>query len=255
MSGSTPQSFFTGTFPASIAVASVIVIFGMNLQFVSLTLQQYGERLLGPFLVLCGIFLLGTISLDRLPGGDRISGLTSGLSARLAEKGYLGAFLLGVVFALSFCPFSAVLFFAMFIPLAIDAGDPVIIPAVFAHATGLPVIVISFLLAQDIGKCKGMIQKIGAAELWIRRVVAAVFLIVGIYYSVKFFLPGRCRSNHQYRVKCNSPFRSGNGLRVNSTQIIISRPQPSTGRRSTRQTPKGRRARSFSSGPGHQRDC
>jgi cytochrome c biogenesis protein CcdA len=173
-----------GRMAAYIAVASVIVLFGMNLQFVALTLQQYGERLLGPFLVLCGIFLLGIISLDRLPGGDRLSGLTSGLSARLAEKGYLGAFILGVIFALSFCPFSAVLFFAMLIPLAIGAGDPVFIPAVFALATGLPVIVISFLLAQGIGKCKGMMQKIGAAELWIRRAVAAVFIVVGVYYIV-----------------------------------------------------------------------
>lgn len=173
-----------GRMAAYIAVASVIVLFGMNLQFVALTLQQYGERLLGPFLVLCGIYLLGIISLDRLPGGDRLSGFTSGISARLAEKGYLGAFLLGVIFALSFCPFSAVLFFAMLIPLAIGAGDPVFIPAVFALATGLPVIVISYLLVRGVGKCNGIVQKIGAAEIWIRRAVAAVFLVVGVYYII-----------------------------------------------------------------------
>jgi cytochrome c biogenesis protein CcdA len=173
-----------GRMAAYIAVASVIVFFGMNIQFIALGLQRYGELLLGPFLVLCGIFLLGIITLDRLPGGDRISGFTSGISAGLADKGYLGAFLLGVVFALSFCPFSAVLFFAMLIPLALGAGDPVIIPAVFAIATGLPVIVISFLLAQGIGKCKGMMQKIGAAEVLIRRAVAVVFIVTGLYYLV-----------------------------------------------------------------------
>lgn len=173
-----------GRMAAYIAVASIIVFFGMNIQFIALGLQHYGELLLGPFLVLCGIYLLGIISLDRLPGGDWLAGFTSGISAQLAEKGYLGAFLLGVIFALSFCPFSAVLFFAMLIPLAIGAGDPVIIPAVFALATGLPVIVISFLLAQGIGKCKGMMQKIGAAELWIRRAVAAVFIVVGVYYII-----------------------------------------------------------------------
>jgi cytochrome c biogenesis protein CcdA len=179
-----------GRMAAYIAVASVIVFFGMNIQFIALGLQRYGELLLGPFLVLCGIFLLGIITLDRLPGGDRISGFTSGISAGLADKGYLGAFLLGVVFALSFCPFSAVLFFAMLIPLALGAGDPVIIPAVFAIATGLPVIVISFLLAQGIGKCKGMMQKVGAAEVWIRRAVAAVFIAVGVYYIVIIYGAG-----------------------------------------------------------------
>jgi cytochrome c biogenesis protein CcdA len=173
-----------GRMAAYIAVASVIVFFGMNIQFIALGLQRYGELLLGPFLVLCGIFLLGIITLDRLPGGDRISGFTSGISAGLADKGYLGAFLLGVVFALSFCPFSAVFFFAMLIPLALGAGDPVSIPAVFAIATGLPVIVISFLLAQGIGKCKGMMQKIGAAEVLIRRAVAVVFIVTGLYYLV-----------------------------------------------------------------------
>jgi len=179
-----------GRMVAYVTVASVIVFFGMNIRIISLGLQHYGELLLGPFLVLCGIYLLDIIQLDRVPGGDWFSGFTSGISGRLADKGYLGAFLLGVIFALSFCPFSAVLFFAMLIPLAIGAGDPVIIPAVFALATGLPVIVISYLLVKGVGKCSGIVKKVGAAEGWIRRVVAAVFLLVGIYYIVKIYLPG-----------------------------------------------------------------
>jgi sulfite exporter TauE/SafE len=179
-----------GRMVAYVTVASVIVFFGMNIRIISLGLQHYGELLIGPFLVLCGIYLLDIIQLDRVPGGDWFSGITSGISGRLADKGYLGAFLLGVIFALSFCPFSAVLFFAMLIPLALGAGDPVIIPAVFALATGLPVIMISYLLVKGVGKCSGIVQKIGAVEVWIRRVVAAVFLIVGIYYIVKIYLPG-----------------------------------------------------------------
>jgi cytochrome c biogenesis protein CcdA len=179
-----------GRIVAYIAVASVIVFFGMNIQFISLGLQHYGELLLGPFLVLCGIYLLDIIQLEKVPGGDWFSGFTSGISARLADKGYLGAFLLGVIFALSFCPFSAVLFFAMLIPLALAAGDPVIIPAVFAIATGLPVIVISYLLVKGVGKCNGIVQKIGAAEIWIRRAVAAVFIVVGVDYIATIYLPG-----------------------------------------------------------------
>jgi cytochrome c-type biogenesis protein len=179
-----------GRMAVYIAVASVIVFFGMNIQFIALGLQHYGELLLGPFLVLCGIYLLDIIQLDRVPGGDWFSGFTSGISGRLADKGYLGAFLLGVIFALSFCPFSAVLFFAMLIPLALAAGDPVIIPAVFAIATGLPVIVISYLLVKGVGKCSGIVQKIGVAEIWIRRVVAAVFVLVGVYYIILVYGSG-----------------------------------------------------------------
>jgi cytochrome c-type biogenesis protein len=173
-----------GRMAAYIAVASVIVFFGMNIRFVALGLQHYGELLLGPFLVLCGIYLLDILHFDRLPGGDWFSGFTSGISARLADRGYLGAFLLGVIFALSFCPFSAVLFFAMLIPIAIGAGDPVIIPAVFAIATGLPVIMISYMLVQGVGKCNAIFQKIGAADILIQRVIAAVFIVVGVYYVI-----------------------------------------------------------------------
>lgn len=179
-----------GRMAAYVAVASVIVFFGMNIQFIALTLQHYGERLLGPFLVLCGVYLFDFLHFDRLPGMDGISAFTSGISARLAEKGYPGAFLLGVIFALSFCPFSAVLFFAMLIPLAIGAGDPVILPAVFALATGLPVIVISYLLVRGVGKCSGIVQKTGAAEVWIRRAVAVVFLGVGVYYIIIIYASG-----------------------------------------------------------------
>lgn len=167
---------------AYIAVASVIVLFGMNMQVIALALQHYGELILGPFLLICGLFLLGLFHLDRIPGADRLPCLVSGLSSRLAGRGYPGAFLLGVIFALSFCPFSAVLFFGMLIPLALAAGDPVIIPTVFAIATGLPVIVISYLLVQGAGKISGTVRKIGDAELWIRRAAAVVFIVVGVYY-------------------------------------------------------------------------
>ncbi len=176
--------YTTGRMAAYVAVAAVIVFFGMNLRIIALGLQHYGELLLGPFLVLCGLYLLGIFHFDRLPGGDRFSGLMSGIPARLADKGYLGAFLLGVIFALSFCPFSAVLFFAMLIPLALGVGDPLIIPAVFAIATGLPVIVISYLLVRGLGKFSGVIQGIGGVERWIQRAVAAVFIIVGVYYII-----------------------------------------------------------------------
>jgi cytochrome c-type biogenesis protein len=179
-----------GRMTAYVTISSAIVFLGMNIQIVALPLQHYGELLLGPFLVLCGIYLLDLFHLDQLPGADRLSGFTSGISARLADKGYVGAFLLGVVFALSFCPFSAVIFFAMLIPLALGAGDPVVIPAVFALATGLPVILISLLLVQGVGKCTGMVQRIGAAEPWIRRAVAAVFIAVGVYYIVIIYGSG-----------------------------------------------------------------
>ena len=79
-----------GRMAAYIAVASVIVFFGMNIRFIALGLQHYGELLLGPFLVLCGIYLLDIIPLDRVPGGDWFSGFTSGISGTAGRQGIPG---------------------------------------------------------------------------------------------------------------------------------------------------------------------
>lgn len=92
--------------------------------------------------------MLEIIKLDFGAGGGRMDKLRE----TLAEKGYAGGFLLGAIFALAFCPFSAVLYFGMMIPLALKAHDGVIIPSVFAIATGLPVIVASIILSQSLTK-------------------------------------------------------------------------------------------------------
>jgi threonine/homoserine/homoserine lactone efflux protein len=78
----------------------------------------------------------------------------------------------------------------MLIPLALAAGDPVIIPAVFAIATGIPVIVISYLLVQGVGKCSGVMKRVQDVECWIRRAVAAIFIGVGVYYMISVYGSG-----------------------------------------------------------------
>jgi cytochrome c biogenesis protein CcdA len=118
-----------------IAVASGIILLGLNVQFIALALQHYGGKLLGPFLVICGLYMLLSPGRVRSRGMDRFSGFLAKLSVRLAEKGYAGSFLIGVIFALSFCPISAVIFFTLLIPLSIKVSDPVVIPTVFAIAT------------------------------------------------------------------------------------------------------------------------
>src|SRR3989338_10407388 len=87
-------------------LASLIVYIGVNVQSVSLFLQKYGERLIGILLVFIGLVMLNVIRLNLLKGKGRLDKIKE----KLSEKGYLGSFLLGVIFALAFCPFSAVLF-------------------------------------------------------------------------------------------------------------------------------------------------
>jgi len=162
-----------------VALASLIVWFGMQTQTISLILQKYGEKILGPLLLVIGIIMLDFVKLHFLKTNDKLNGIKE----KLAKKGFLGSFLLGVIFALAFCPFSAVLFFGMLIPLALRAGDGLIIPAVFAFATGLPVIIFSIILVKSVSKLGNIMNKVQTFELWVRRIVAVIFILVGLYYT------------------------------------------------------------------------
>jgi cytochrome c biogenesis protein CcdA len=160
-------------------LASLIVYIGINTQAISFFLQKYGEQFIGPFLILIGVLLLGASKLNFFKGNSRMEQLKQALS----EKGYLGCFLLGVVFALAFCPFSAVLFFGMLIPLALQSGDAIAIPSVFALATGLPVIIFSFILVYSVSKIGTMLNKLQLFEKFMRTAVSLIFILIGIYYT------------------------------------------------------------------------
>jgi cytochrome c biogenesis protein CcdA len=166
-----------------VILASLIVWIGVNTQTISLFLQKYGARILGPLLILIGLLLLNVIKMPSFRSGERINKIKE----RLSEKGYFGAFLLGVLFALAFCPFSAVLFFGMLIPLALKAGDFLIIPAVFAFATGLPVIIFSFVLVYGVSKLGTIMNNVQTFEKWTRTIVSLIFLVIGVYYTTMLF--------------------------------------------------------------------
>ena len=167
-----------------VLLASLIVWFGLNTQFISLFLQKYGEKILGPLLIILGVVMLDVLKFKFLKESNKLNKLKE----KLADKGFLGSFLLGVIFALAFCPFSAVLFFGMLIPLALRAGDGLIIPSIFAFATGLPVIIFSFVLVFSISKLSAIINKVQLFEKWTRKIVSIIFIVVGIYYSAVIYL-------------------------------------------------------------------
>ena len=174
-----------GRMAAYIGITALIVYAGLNIQAISLFLQEYGEKIIGPFLVIMGILLLEIVEVP-LPGGH---GWLQKIEIYLGEKGYLGGFLLGVIFALALCPFAAVLFFGMLIPIALKTGDALIVPAVFAIATALPVIIISLALVSGVNRVSGMMKTVQKYEKWIKWAVAAVFIVVGIYYIVIVYGP------------------------------------------------------------------
>jgi cytochrome c-type biogenesis protein len=162
----------------------LILWLGASKMKISLIFQGWGEKLLGPLLILIGVLMLDLIPI-RLPS-------VSGIAGRLGEKSrssYTGTFLLGMIFALAFCPYSAVLFFMMLMPLAISSPGGLGLPLVYAFATGLPVILFAWLLAFAVGNVASVYQRIKGFELGMRRLVALLFIGVGLYYVIVFYFP------------------------------------------------------------------
>ena len=142
----------------------------------------WGEKLIGPLMLLVGLFMLFGHYL-KLKGFGY-----SGDGRRIASKGGWGAFALGALFAMAFCPTSAVFYFGMLIPMSATDSLGWLLPVVFAIATALPVLVLAWVLAysmQSIGKVMG---KISVFQRWFNRIVALLFIGVGIYYSIMTFV-------------------------------------------------------------------
>lgn len=160
----------------------LLFYFGANQFKISGFVQQWGEKILGPLLIVIGLFMLGIINL-KIPGIGRF---TEKMNQR-ENTGYLDVLLLGIVFALAFCPYSGVLYFGMLIPITITSATGLYLPLVFALATGLPVLIIAWLIAFSLSNIGKFYDTVKAFELWFRRIVAVLFIGVGIYYTIIFF--------------------------------------------------------------------
>lgn len=158
---------------------AVILYFGASQMQISMIFQGWGEKLLGPILIIIGLFMLDIIKL-KFPG---FSGLTEKIGNR-SKGNYWSSLLLGIVFALAFCPYSGVLYFMMLIPMTISSASGLFLPVVFAVATGIPVIIFAWLLAYAVGNIGKLYSKIRTFEIWFRRVVSVFFILVGLYYTI-----------------------------------------------------------------------
>ncbi len=145
--------------------------------------QQYGEKFLGPLLIIISLFMLGVIKIN-IPGFGKFS-------EKMQQKektNYWDVLLIGMLFALAFCPYSGVLYFGMLIPITISSTSGLYLPVFFAIATGLPVILFAWVIAYTVSGIGSLYNKIKVFELWFRRIVAVLFLLVGIYYTIIRFI-------------------------------------------------------------------
>lgn len=161
----------------------LIFFFGTNQFEISGFIQQWGEKILGPLLIIIGIFMLGVIKIN-IPGFGKLSDKVGNKN----RKGFWDVLLLGILFALAFCPYSGVLYFGMLIPITITSTSGLYLPIIFALATGLPVLIIAWLLAFSVGSVGKFYNSMKKFEVWFRRIIAVLFITVGLYYTIIYFI-------------------------------------------------------------------
>ncbi len=166
-----------------LVVGGIVVAGVLSIPAVSTFLQRYMIMILGPLLIIAGMFLLDLISIN-LPG----TGMSE-TAQRYADKGGVwGAGILGVIFALSLCPISAALFFGSLIPLAVNQESTILLPSLYGIGTGLPVLAFAVLIAVSAKSVGVIFNKLTVFELWARRVTGIIFIAVGLYLSLTYIL-------------------------------------------------------------------
>ena len=145
------------------------------------TLQRVMNQLLGPLLIVAGLFLLEVLNWS--PRSTRGIGK---LQEHADRWGLGGAAVLGSIFALSFCPVSAALFFGSLIPLAVRSSGPVIMPSIYGVGTSVPVLGFAVLVAFGSKALSSTFARITQLELWARRITGVVFILVGVYYTLTY---------------------------------------------------------------------
>lgn len=172
------------TLGRSISYVAIAAILYFSLDSIDISgfFQSYGEKIIGPVLLFLGLVMLDIIPL-RLPG---FSGAGKALEAR-AKDSYWAVLLMGMLFALAFCPYSGVLYFALLIPMTLGPDGGLHLPFAFAIATGLPVVLFAWLMAFAVGEVGRFYKRIRKFEYWFRKIVAVLFIISGIYLVVITF--------------------------------------------------------------------
>jgi len=164
-----------------VALGAILVVSVLSAPNVSQFLQRYMNRFLGPLLILIGMLLLGLL---RLPLPN--TGASEKLGRKVEPWGVWGGLVLGVIFALSFCPVSAGLFFGSLLAVAVKHESPILMPSLYGIGTALPVIVFAILLAVSTGAMGKAYGGVTQSERWARLATGILFIGIGVYYSLAF---------------------------------------------------------------------
>jgi len=161
---------------------ALVIFIGADQFEISGWFQKYGEKIIGPLLIIIGVLMLDLIKIN-MPG---IGDLTKKFQQK-SKHTYWDVLILGILFALAFCPYSGVLYFGMLIPMTVTSASGLYLPVVFALATGIPVIIFAWLIAYTVSGVGKVYNRLKNFEIWFRRVISVLFIGVGIYYVIVIY--------------------------------------------------------------------
>lgn len=171
-------AYSLGRMMAYAVLGFLIISSLLSIPVIANFIQKYMNKALGLILILTGLFLLDVLKI-KIPGLS----ISQKHQGRLADSGILGSFLLGFIFALSFCPVSAGLFFGSLMPLALNNSFGASLPFIYGIGTGLPVLVFASAIALGITSLSRWFNWLAKSEIYIRRITGAIFIVVGLYYT------------------------------------------------------------------------
>lgn len=134
---------------------------------------------IGPLLIIVGLVLIGWLpfSLSFGVGAERFA-------QRIVERGPAGEFLLGALFALTFCPVSAALFFGTLVPLALASPGALGAFVIYGLGTALPVGLVAMLFVLGVRSAAGIIGGIQRWQGHLQSATASIIIAVGVYMTL-----------------------------------------------------------------------
>jgi cytochrome c-type biogenesis protein len=172
-------AYTLGRMTAYVIIGVILISSLIGIPATANFLQRYMNKILGPVLIFVGLFLLDVLKLNFFDFS--ISG-SSERQNKLAEMGIFGSFALGAIFALSFCPISAALFFGSLIPLALNNNFGIAFPFIYGIGTGLPVVIFAIGITLGVQSISHWFNKVTKLEIYMRKVTGIIFILVGIYF-------------------------------------------------------------------------
>ena len=173
--------YILGRMSVYVLVGFILVKGLLSAPIVSLFLQRHANQVLAPLLIIVGMFLLGLLNLDFLSFSPKFA--TRKFSGK---PGTSSAFFMGMVFALSFCPLSAALYFGSLVPLAAKHNSSILLPSLFGLGSGVPVAVFAILIATGLKSAGKFFNAASAIEKWARKATGGIFILAGVHLSLKY---------------------------------------------------------------------